>query len=62
MSRFSNSKVYKLVNSIDDEIYIGSTTQPLSKRFADHKKMLSIDHLQFIDISILSVGIKSASY
>ncbi len=37
MSQFLNSKVYKLINSIDDLIYIGSTIQPLSKRFADHK-------------------------
>ena len=37
MARFLDSKVYKLVNSIDDLIYIGSTTQPLSKRFSDHK-------------------------
>ena len=37
MSKFLNSKVYKLINSIDDLIYIGSTTQPLSKRFSDHK-------------------------
>ena len=37
MSRFSNGKVYKLINSVDKKIYIGSTTQPLSKRVADHK-------------------------
>ena len=37
MSRFSNGKVYKLVNGIDSKIYIGSTTQILCKRLADHK-------------------------
>ena len=37
MSRFSNSKVYKLINSVDSKIYVGSTTQPLSKRLMDHK-------------------------
>lgn len=36
-SRYSNSKVYKMVNGIDKHIYIGSTTQPLSKRLNDHK-------------------------
>ena len=37
MTIFLNSKVYKLINSIDNKIYVGSTTQPLSKRLADHK-------------------------
>ena len=37
MTRFSNSKVYKLINSVDSKIYVGSTTQPLSKRLMDHK-------------------------
>ena len=37
--RYRNGKVYKLVNSIDDKIYIGSTCLLLSKRFYEHKKM-----------------------
>ena len=31
-------KIYKIVNSEDDYIYIGSTKQPLYKRWNDHKK------------------------
>ena len=37
MPDYSNSKVYKLVNSIDSKIYVGSTSQPLCKRLAKHK-------------------------
>ena len=38
MSRFSNSKVYKLVNGIDSKIYIGSTCKKyLSSRLSNHK-------------------------
>lgn len=37
MPNYSNSKVYKLINSVDKKIYIGSTTQPLSTRLAEHK-------------------------
>jgi hypothetical protein len=37
MPNYSNSKVYKLVNGIDNKIYIGSTTQSLSQRLAKHK-------------------------
>jgi len=31
-------KIYKIVNNIDERIYIGSTLQPLYKRWNDHKK------------------------
>ncbi len=31
-------KIYKIVNDINDDIYIGSTKQPLYKRFHDHKQ------------------------
>ena len=34
---YNNSKVYKLINSVDDTFYIGSTTSSLSKRLCDHK-------------------------
>lgn len=33
----TTSKIYKLVNDVDDKVYIGSTTSPLSKRKAEHK-------------------------
>jgi hypothetical protein len=38
MANFQDSKVYKLVNSVDDEIYIGSTCQTLTKKKYFHKK------------------------
>ena len=37
MSRYANGKIYKLVNNVDKEIYIGSTCVPLHKRFYKHK-------------------------
>ena len=37
---YSNGKIYCIRNSEDDEFYIGSTTQPLSKRFQSHKTSL----------------------
>ena len=33
-----NCKVYKIINSIDDEIYIGSTKNTLSRRMAEHRR------------------------
>ena len=37
MSNYSRSKVYKLVNDIDDEIYVGSTIGTLRQRKCKHK-------------------------
>ncbi len=35
---YKNSKIYKICSLKTDKIYIGSTTQPLYKRFGEHKK------------------------
>ena len=37
MAKYANGKIYKVLNTIDDEIYVGSTTQPLSKRMYEHR-------------------------
>ena len=34
---YQNSKIYKLVNTVDNEIYIGSTCSTLAKRKGGHK-------------------------
>ena len=39
MSRYTNGKIYELVNTVDDEIYIGSTCLELCKRLSAHKSM-----------------------
>ena len=37
-NRYENSKVYKLITTVDDTFYIGSTCSSLSKRLNGHKK------------------------
>ena len=37
MVNYSNSRIYKLVNDVDDKIYVGSTTSRLSIRKCQHK-------------------------
>jgi high-affinity Fe2+/Pb2+ permease len=37
MPNYQNGKIYKLVNDIDDKIYIGSTVSTLAKRKGQHK-------------------------
>ena len=34
---YSKAKIYKILNTIDDDVYIGATCQPLSKRMAKHR-------------------------
>ena len=34
---YSNSKIYKIVNDIDEYVYIGTTTERLSSRMAKHR-------------------------
>ena len=35
---YKNGKIYQILNNVNDEVYVGSTTQQLSKRFYWHKK------------------------
>ena len=37
---YSNGKIYKILNEIDDSCYVGSTIQPLSKIMAWHRDAL----------------------
>jgi group I intron endonuclease len=37
MNKYQDSKIYKLVNSVDDKIYVGSTYVTLTKRKIDHR-------------------------
>jgi hypothetical protein len=34
---YKNGKIYKIINYIDDEIYVGSTVQTLEQRWEKHK-------------------------
>ena len=34
---YSKAKIYKILNTVNDSCYIGSTCQPLSKRMAKHR-------------------------
>lgn len=38
MPDYTAAKIYRLVNSADDQVYVGSTCGTLNRRFAKHKK------------------------
>jgi len=37
MSKYQSGKIYKIVCNITEQIYIGSTTQPLNRRLSQHR-------------------------
>jgi group I intron endonuclease len=41
-NKYNNGKVYKLENNVDDEIYIGSSYNTLSKRLYKHKNTAKV--------------------
>ena len=34
---YANANIYQLLNNINDDVYVGPTTQPLYKRMFEHK-------------------------
>ena len=38
MPNYKNGKIYKIVCDISTNVYVGSTIQPLNKRWCAHKK------------------------
>jgi adenylate kinase family enzyme len=38
---YNNGKIYQVVSNDGEMIYIGSTTQPLSKRFVEHRSQFN---------------------
>lgn len=41
-NKYKNGKIYKLINGVDDEIYVGSTIMTIGSRFSHHKSSVSI--------------------
>ena len=57
---YKNAKIYQLVNDITDDVYIGSTCQPLSKRMAEHRTSMRSkrdSHLKLYQ-KMLEIGVE----
>ena len=37
---YSKAKVYKILNDIDEDVYVGATCQSLSQRMAGHRRSI----------------------
>ena len=42
---YKNGKIYCIRNTIDDDIYVGSTTQLLCKRMAGHRNNMKFNKI-----------------
>lgn len=49
--------IYKITNSVDDKVYIGSTKQTLKKRFTGHKGEARGGNLKKVSAHMRNVGI-----
>ncbi len=48
MVNYGNGKIYKLVNNVDDKVYVGSTVNPLWKRKGQHKASSKEDPNRYV--------------
>ena len=48
MPNYQEGKIYKIYNTVNDEIYIGSTTRKLCERMADHRKSADVKAKQHL--------------
>ena len=44
---YQEGKIYKIYNTINDDIYVGSTTRKLSERMAEHRRLINSRYIQF---------------
>jgi hypothetical protein len=54
---YQNGKIYKITNCIDDEVYVGSTCQSLSKRYSKHKDTICLKPHFYLYQHMVKLGI-----
>ena len=61
MPNHQGSKIYKGYGTVNDEIYIGSTTRKLCERMADHRKPCNIKRHEQLPIykAFMEFGVES---
>ncbi len=60
MNKYELAKIYKIVNDVNDDVYIGSTCNTLWSRWGAHKQCIKnpIFHKRKIYESMLGIGIE----
>ena len=59
MPDYIEGKIYKILNTIDDEIYVGSTVQKLSTRLAHHRSHTKFEVKHKINQHMIDVGVEN---
>ena len=57
MPDYSKGKIYKILNNIDDEIYVGSTIKTLSQRMASHRSLANFNPYNKLYKHMIDIGI-----
>jgi hypothetical protein len=55
-NKYENGKIYKLINTVDDHIYVGSTTQTLPQRKLRHRRDCVLDPNRPVCFHINNIG------
>lgn len=55
-NRYKNGKIYRLVNTVDDEQYIGSTCTSLAKRLYKHKQSAKLSGNRYVYQHLNNIG------
>ena len=58
MPDYSKGKIYKILNTIDDEIYVGSTMEKLSTRLKQHRAATTFWSTQKIHQHMREIGME----
>ena len=64
MEKYNSGKIYKLINTIDDKVYIGSTITRLCDRIGNHRRKAKntakqsylYEHMRIIGIELALFG------
>ena len=57
---YSKAKIYQIINDINNDVYIGATCQPLSKRIAEHRTSMRSKRDKHIKLyqKMLEIGVE----
>ena len=58
MPDYSKGKIYKILNDIDNEVYIGSTVVPLSDRMGKHRACVKHDSTYKLHQHMKTIGVE----
>ena len=58
MPDYQQGKIYKISNTIDDEIYVGSTCEVLSQRMARHRSLCKRSNTSLIYKHMNQLGVE----